>query len=313
MLLPGLKKLKNRYDFKVNHGNVYGFRKECFVMLMEGQGKKLLWIDFPQKLDKDDVAKVESWHRKGYASELTIIEDDCVQMEFKEVFLPFKVAKIGEIIDDLTDYSASKYPDAHHKCHCDGCTNYDSLQVYEVDGIPTPLCPECAKSLKADAAEQNAAFDELANNYEQGALLAAVFSIPGILVSVLFYALGRLSSASGIVYFFLAMKGYTWAKGKLNKVGICIISLISLAFSALGTYVGFIFSLVKEMGDAEELAEATMGEKIEFAVALMKDPEVHSAFTHDLVMTLFLCGLSIAYAMYTSWKSVGKSKIEQLD
>ena len=317
MLLPGLRKLKNQYGFESKSDRIYGFHKDCFIQILECQGKKVLYIDFPVKLDAEDWAKVESWHRKGYATELERFdgEDDLgsIHMDFREAFLPFKVAKIAEIIDDLTNHIANKYPDAHNRCQGNGCTHQheETVKVYEMDGVLLPLCSECAKEVAADFEQANADFNEQPNNYEQGALLAAVFSIPGLLFPVIMYALGRLSSLAGIVFFYLAMKGYLWAKGKMDRVGVCIIALISLAFSALGTYIGFLSQVVKELGDLERFAEAPMSDKIGCAIELLDDPEVHASLMKDLTTTLILCVVSIAIVGYPFFKSAGKSSIKE--
>lgn len=315
MLFPGLKKLRNQFGFQDNGHCVYGFRQNSFVMFADGQGMKVLSFFFPVELDADDVAKVKSWYRKGYATELAAeVGDYNVSMEFKEVFLPYKTSRMAEIITDLTDYVANKYPDAPRRClgrDCDGQPDGD-LQIFEIDGVPTPLCAACAKRYQVAVDEVNSAFEEQPNNYEQGALAAAAFSVPGILLSLLLYALGRLSSVTGLVYLYLAMKGYTWARGKMNKVGVCIIALISLAFSALGTYVGFVFQLVRQFSEQEQLADSSLGERVSYALELVEDPEVHSILVRDEIMTLFLCVVGIAYYFYLMFRSAGKASVKKL-
>lgn len=318
MLFPGLRKLKNQYGLKSKSHALYGFHKNCFIQIFDRPGKKELWIDFPVKLDEEDLTKIESWQRKGYATELTCISDEnkdgCFIMEFKEQFVSFKVAKIAEIIDDLTNYIAAKYPNTHKKCRGKDCTAPAGtpIDIYDLYGIPTHLCQECATKYQKKIEEANEAFEKMNDNYLLGAAAAIVFCIPGLLVSTFFIFLGRLAAVTCLVYFALAKTGYNWAKGKWDKIGALILGTISLAYTVWGTIVGTLFSIMWEISKKEEFAETSIGERFDFSIKILKEPEVQANLTKDQTFMLTLCSIGLIALLYSQLRFSGKSKISKL-
>ena len=152
----------------------------------------------------------------------------------------FKIAKIKEVIEDIVDYIANKYPKAKISCSGDDCLAAEGLGVYDVHGVPLPMCGSCAQRLE-NAIENTYEEEKLQpDNYLQGIAAAALFPVPGILLTFFFFMLGRVAGASGLLYFYLAQKGYTRAKGKLNKVGVFIISIISIIYTIAGTYISYV-------------------------------------------------------------------------
>ena len=317
MLLPGLKKLGNQLGFKRNGDYCYGYVKNCFVTLFEGKNVKMVGFRTPVVIDEDDKQKFLSWQKKGYASQILFSEDPSryVEFSFPERFWPYKISKIKEVIEDMVNYMAEKYPDVPFKCSCSDCEADENtpVHIYELNGEPTPLCEKCAKEINQNFEVQNDAINHVPDNYLQGALAAAVASVPGILVSLLFYHMGKIAAVTGLVYYFLATQGYNWAKGKMDKIGVIIISAVSLAFSAIGTYVGYLIDVTNGLTEFEVYSTMPFLERLEVASTIIQDPEVQTELNGELAKTLILCGACIVYSMHTSWKSVGKSKIKQLD
>ena len=317
MIFPGLKKLRNQLGFKDNGTFCYGYVKNSFFTFADGPNIKLLSVWTPEVLDKDDKAKIQSWQKKGYASQVSFSVDSArhVEITFSEKFIPFKVKKIKEVIEDISDYIADKYPNSEARCClCDNAaTSNVKVRIFEFAGEPMPICEDCANKIQKDLEAEIEEFDRQPDNYLQGAATAAVFSIPGILGSVFFFTIGRIAGVMGLIYYALALKGYSWAKGKLDKTGITIISLISLVFSILGTYVGYAIDIARELSNNPDFCNDSFFERFSAAFKVMEIPEVHTELNKNLAITLIVCGICIAFQIYKVWETLPKSKVERLD
>ena len=317
MIFPGLKKLRDQLGFKDNGTICYGFFKNSFFSFADGRNIKLLCIRTPEVLDDEDKEKIKTWEKKGYASQVSFSEDPSryAEITFPEKFWPFKVSKIKEVIEDIANYIANKYPNSEVKCsYCDNAATPDvKVRVYEMNGEPMPLCEACASQIQKGLNEEKENLDRQPDNYLRGAATGAIFSIPGILASVFFFALGKIAGVTGLVYYALALKGYSWAKGKLDKTGIVIVSIISLVFSILGTYVGYAIDIARQLADNPDFCEDSFIERFSVSFDIMEIPEVHTELNKNLAVTLIVCGICIVVQMYTIWRTLPTSKVKKLD
>ena len=172
------------------------------------------------------------------------------------------------------------------------------------------MCHSCAKRLENVIENEYEDFKLQPNNYFQGSIAAAVFSIHGILVTFILFLLGRIAGASGLIYFYFTQKGYIWAKGKMNKIGVLIISLISLVYTVVGVYLSYIAVIVKEVLKLPEVNGYQIFEVIKFSFESVKEPEVKKELLTNMYLSLFLCGICILINMVQLLKSTGKVKIK---
>ena len=339
MIFPGLRKLGNELNFENNGTYIYGFLNNTFVMFSDGANQKIVTFKFSTKLDEDDKKKILFWKKKGYAKYIEFLENQTfdVSIIFTEYFIPFKISKIKEVIEDITDYMKNKYSNLMPKCCGDNCisnlgfnTNpkngrvkalnevsldrtYSGLSVYDIEGIPIPLCPSCANKLENLIETEKEDFEQQPNNYLQGTLLAILFSIPGIFVTFIFLLLGRIAAISGFAYFFLAQKGYMWAKGKMNKIGIIIISLISLLYTVIGMYVSYIAIIVKELFSYPDMKGFSIIELIKITLMSLNEPEIKKELLSNIYLSLYVCGIFIVIKMFETFKENKKSIIKKID
>lgn len=315
MIFPGLRKLGNELNFENNGTYIYGFLNNTFVMFSDGANQKIVTFKFSTKLDEDDKKKILFWKKKGYAKSIEFLENQTfdVSIIFTEYFIPFKISKIKEVIEDITDYMKNKYSNSMPKCCGDNCISNSKLSVYDIEGIPIPLCPSCANKLENLIETEKEDFEQQPNNYLQGTLLAILFSIPGIFVTFIFLLLGKIAAISGLVYFFLAQKGYMWAKGKMNKIGIIIISLVSLLYTAIGMYVSYIAIIVKELFNYPDMKGFSIIELIKITLMSLKEPEIKKELLSNIYLSLFVCGIFIVIKMFETFKENKKSNIKKID
>ena len=314
MTFPGLKKLAKEFGFINNGRFLFGFLKNSYIMFADGANQKNVWFRFPNKLDADDKQKIESWKKKGYAKKVDFLEENSfdVELVFTEYFIPFKIAKIKEVIEDITDYIANKYPEAKIACSGDDCLVSDGLDIYDVDGVPLPMCSSCVQRLE-NTIENTYEEEKLQpGNYLQGIMLAAFFSIPGIFLTFFFFILGRIAGISGIVYYYLAQKGYMQAKGKLNKIGVFIISGISIIYTAVGTYLSYVGYVIRELTKEPSLKGAPFADLVKIGFEIVTDPVVKNELLKNIYLSLFLCGICIILSTIHALKRTGKLKIKKI-
>lgn len=313
MIFPGLKKLGNQFNFKNNGRFIYGFINNTYVMFADGTNQKNVWFRFPNSLGESDKVKISSWKKKGYAKSIDFLEGQAfhVEITFTEYFLPFKISKIKEVIEDITDYIKGKYPEQNVKCCGENCISESELNIFDIEGLPLPMCPSCVHRLENLIENDYEDFKQQPNNYLNGTIAAFLFSIPGIIVTFLFFLLGSIAAVSGLVYFYLAQKGYVWAKGKMNKIGVLIISFVSLAYTVIGTYLSYIAVIVKEVLKLPDIKGVPMLELITLAFESVKTPEVKRELLTNIYLSLLLCGICIVINMVQALKSTGKTKIKK--
>lgn len=314
MTFPGLRKLAGEFGFANNGTYFYGFIHNTYVIMADGKNKKIVQMIFPCKIDQSDKEKILSWKKKGYAKSIDFGEEQFfeVQITFAEYFLPFKIEKIKEVVQDIANYIKEKYPDEKPKCTGKECQADSELEIYSVDGIPLPLCSSCAKKMQSDIERAYEEENLKPNNYIQGLLGALTFPIPGIFLTYIFFMLGRIAAASGLVYFLLAQKGYTWAKGKLNKIGILIISLSSIFYTIAGTFVSYVACIVKEILKDPSVKGVPLTEIIKYTVnTVLTEEEARAEIIKNCIMSLLLCGIVIVINTVKLFSASGKTKIEK--
>ncbi len=314
MTFPGLRKLAGEFGFANNGTYFYGFTQNTYVIMADGQNQKHVSLIFPCKINQSDKEKILSWKKKGYAKSIDFDEGDAfeAQIVFAEYFLPFKIEKIKEVVQDIANYIKEKYPEEKPKCTGKDCQADSELEIYNIDGIPLPLCPSCAKKIESDIERAYEEESLKPNNYIQGLLGALTFPIPGIFLTYIFFMLGRIAAVSGIVYFFLAQKGYTWAKGKLDKIGILIISLSSIFYTIVGTFVSYVACIVKEILKDPSVKGVPLTDIIKYTVStVLAEEEARAEIIKNCTMSLILCGIVIAINTARLFKSSTKTKLEK--
>lgn len=313
MVFPGLKKLGKELDFKNNGTFIYGFIGNTYVMFGDGSNQKNVWFRFPVSVDEETKQKISEWNKKGYAKEIKFLEDNSfdVELTFVEYFKPYKVSKIKEVILDITDYVNKKYDGEKPKCTGENCTVSNNLEIFNVGKLPLPMCHDCIQRLQNKVDDSYEEFENEPNNYLQGSILAFIFALPGILLTFFFMILGRIAGISGFLYFFLAQKGYIRAKGKYNKIGVIIISAISFILTFVGTYLGYVGMILKNLLSYPEMKSIRFIELVKSAFEAVKIPELKNELFVNEKLALLICGICIVSSMIQAFRSTGKIKIRK--
>lgn len=313
MIFSGLKKISKIYGFKNNGTFIYGMVKNSYIVIFDGNKHKNVWFRFPGQLDEGDKIKIESWKKRGFVKKIVFLEDNAisVEMNFIKYIVPLNIKKIKEVIDDITNYIFNKYPEGKILCSEDDCSA-DAVVIYDSGGLPLPCCRACAENLRNRTKALYEKEKAENNNYIKGVIYAFFFCIPGILCNIFFGMLGKITGICGAVYYGLAREGFLEAKGKFNKIGIALVSVVSLLFSVFGAYVSYFAYVIKEIITQSEIKSSTFKKAAEIVFKIMRIPEVKKEITVNIHMSLVFCGIAIIFFMIKDFQVLKKIKIRKI-
>lgn len=244
MLWPGLKKLGKELQLKRTNSEVVGEAGNCLVKLYDGANMKVLEIFAPelgegdQKVvtEKLNVYKIQKfeWLPKG------------VKIIFPEYFHSYSIKKIRSVLDDLTEYFRGKYPGQRPSCQKCGLSK--PVEAYSLGTGSLFMCSDCLQETENSLSSECLEYDRQPNNYLAGFTGALLFSIPGIIVTTLFFVfLERLAGFSAVLYVILGIKGYKQFKGKISPFGAFLIVAAAVIMTGLGIVIAYSVAILKEL------------------------------------------------------------------
>ena len=197
----------------------------------------------------------------------------------------------------LTQYRAS----SAGICNCCGAP-IGSEGVWKLyDGVAMYLHPACAEQKKRallpeEEVQTGPEIQPKKESYFLGALGAAIGGFLGAVVWGLVSMLGFISGLVGVLIGFLSEKGYNLLKGKQGKGKLPILIVVSVLSVILGTFLGYLFIVMKEAGlPFLQSAALTL-------YLVIFDSEMRLAALKDLVLGLLFAGLGL----FGMFRRVGK-------
>jgi len=298
MLWPGIKKLGKELQLKRTDSTVAGMVKNCFVQMYDGQNMKVLELFVPEINDTDkeyivnklktNKVKRHEWFEYG------------IRIIFNEYFRPYSIGKIKDILTDITEYFSVNYPDQNPRCQKCGVSK--DLDAYCIDTAALIICEDCYKSLKNEVNETNLEKKYAPPNYILGFIGSLVYSIPGILVTVLFFVfLNVLTAASSVLYVFLGIKGYKKFNGKISRFGLFIILLSTLIMVGFGIIVSYSTIIIKESKIIN----------IEMIIYILKMPEVQREMMINIILSYIVSGFFLIFQLVQMMKEWKTEKVIQ--
>lgn len=290
MLFPGIKKLGKELGLLRSSSVVMGTVDNNYIRLYDGKNVKVLEFFFPKAdpsnknelsiyLDNNKIKKHE-W------SGTTLI------MTFPEYLKPYPIKNISKVITYLSKYSCDHYP--NEKVACQKCNLSTEANSYSLADAPLYLCNDCVKNLELELQNKKLEYESIPTNYLFGAIGALLFSIPGLIITaLLFVFLNRIAALSAVIYVFLAAKGYSYFKGKTDKVGAIILTISGLVF----TYTGILFSYSTMILHKTKSLENTF--------ELLKNPEIQKEMNTNITIGLIVCSLYLVFnfiSLLGEWK-----------
>jgi hypothetical protein len=301
MLWPGIKKLGKELGFKRTNSQVVGTFKNCFVKMYDGYNIKVMEI-FPPEMDDTDKEYTLNILNQNKIKK-NEWQDNGIKIIFQEYIRPYSMVKIKNILFVIVEYFEQKYPDKIPNCQ--KCGNQKEADVYFIDSESTFLCSDCLRKYKTDLDNKYLEYQQLPTNYLSGFLGALLFSLPGIIVTVLFFVfLDRLAAISALLYVVLGVKGYKTFKGKISPFGAFIIIAVGIIMVGIGTLVAYSALIFKEINMFN----------IDLLMEILKIPEIQRELWVNIAVSYVASGFYIVFQLFQmtkEWKfskSIEKAK-----
>ncbi|GMO69419.1 MAG: hypothetical protein Ta2A_17500 [Treponemataceae bacterium] len=253
MLYPGVTKLAKARGFKRTKDEAVGIVKNCAVRLSDGSNLKDLILHTPA-IDESDSQEITRRCIETYKIKPKDVRfgENLVEIIFREVLAPYSMKKIDAAIDELTAYFAQKYPEA--QVRCTGCGTEGAPDIYTNGHDTFLLCASCAAAHQTRQNEERRQWQDAPNNYLAGFFAAALFSLPGMLLSAaIFVFADRVAAICAVAYIFLANKGYHVVRGKVSRTGAFIVNGVGFVMTAVGTalaYAVYLWTIVRQSNES---------------------------------------------------------------
>jgi len=295
MLWPGIKKLGKELNLKRTDSEVVGIIRNCFVKMYDGNQIKVLELYVPE-IDDDDknfiLKNFESnkikryeWLPKG------------VKIIFTEVFLPYSIKKIKDLLDGLVKYFSNKYPDQRPQCQ--HCGQQSDTEICCINNVSLLVCNDCREQIERNMQNEITEQQRIQGNYLLGFFGAILFSIPGILLTILFFVFfNSLAAISAVIYVILGIKGYKVFKGKISPVGAVIIVIAGLIMVAVGIIVSYSVFLLKEIKTID----------IDVLILILKMPEIQKELISNIVISYIVSSFYFVMQLNQMLKEWKKQK-----
>jgi hypothetical protein len=298
MLWPGIKKLGKELQLKRTNREAVGMVRNCFIKLFDGQNMKVLELFVPEINDSDkeyiteklkiNKVKKYEWPENG------------VRVIFNEYFLPYSINKIKAILTDFAEYFSLKYP--NQKLHCQKCGIPKDLEVCCIDAISLAVCEDCYKSFENEINDRNLENKYAPTNYLAGFLGSLLFSIPGILVTILLFVfLNTLAAVSSVLYVILGIKGYKKFNGKVSRSGVIIIILSTIIMVGLGIVISYSVFIFKELKTID----------FDMLFYILRMPEVQREILQNMALSYVISGFYLIVQMIQLMKEWKTEKVVQ--
>ena len=110
MLFPGIKKVRDHFNFTDDGNFVNGVLKNSRIRLCDGHNCKILYITAPAEISESTRQALLEFSKKPYNAKLQI-NTQSVSFTFREIFAPYSWKKICQIIEKAADIFYSANPD----------------------------------------------------------------------------------------------------------------------------------------------------------------------------------------------------------
>ncbi|KPH13467.1 hypothetical protein [Chryseobacterium sp. ERMR1:04] len=249
MIFPKAKKIAKDLDWYKTESGVFGLYKRYFFNVSDASLLSTPQFKFVTvttggltEEQKTQIKTELATNKKKLKFTSFEITDNSVYFQFTENLIFTKLKTIYSLFDFLVDLFKKLNISEQNKCH--NCGTHQNINYYTLNDTGILLCSTCFY-------QENNRFHEIEKeriskekNYLTGFLGSIIFSIPGIILWILFAVyLGRIASGMALVIIFTELLGYDYFKGpqgKLTKYIIFITNIISIIIANIMTVIALL-------------------------------------------------------------------------
>lgn len=314
MIGSGFRKYARKNGLKVGNGIAYGSLRGYAVSLCEGGGWKRMTVNTRIANPTAKAELMAQMEDKGNKKRFSIQE---TQFGSGKIVISFfdtigtlkKIEAFTTWLFPLLDGAGAEKANI-----CDACgLEMGNSEVWKlIDETAYHMHPACGEKMAAGIrqAEQEQT-ESRTGSYLLGLVGALLGALLGAVVWAVVYELGYIASIVGLLIAFLAVKGYELLHGR-QGAGMTVIILAAVIFGVvagnLGAYYWELLSLVMS-GELPISAGQIPG----LLFTTLVDEAVFGQVLRDLAMGLFFALLGAFGAIAKTAKTVGKTKIIDLE
>ncbi|MGL5354727.1 MAG: hypothetical protein ACRDA5_15650, partial [Clostridium sp.] len=187
------------------------------------------------------------------------------------------ISTFTNIIDDVVAFAEAN---ALNSC-CEICKLNLSKNLHDVNNTLYLMCDSCNINLQ-NSTLKSYEKDISGSNIITGTIGALLGSLVGVALWVIVFQLGYIASICGMIIAICAMKGFQLFGGKLNKSGIIITLIITIAMVYLSNYLSYSIDVYNAFKATEDI---TVFDAIRNLGNLFAEfPDLKSEFNKNLLM-----------------------------
>lgn len=173
---------------------------------------------------------------------------------------------------------------------CYHCGQNNAEGFVMVEGMALKYCGKCLSEAENSLEQRKEEYKSVENNYPRGILGAVLGALVGSIAWVVIGMLGYVAGIGGLAISFCAIKGYTMMKGKITKLAVVLICLISIAVMVLAQFLTYDIAVYN--------AYAKAGSPIPFGTVLQHtfeipfmNSDIQAEFTKNTLIGLVFLAL----------------------
>lgn len=304
--------LNLKYDTK---GKVmFGLYKGYEIVIQEHTRDSVYYIGFPMRASDPehygdiDVLTKELLENKKVINK-AIYEDYCLRIHLNFSFTANKdIQNIIDTLDKIEDFARNNY---YNSC-CELCGESANTSINLINTAPLRYCEKCSSETMATLEEAQTNFKNQKSQIISGIVGAFLGSLIGVALWVVVYAVGYIAAVCGVVLAVCTLKGYQKLGGKLDKLGITIAVVITMAMVFVANYISYGYEVYIAFKEIEDINIFQGIQAVGFFLSEYDD--FRNSFIGDLIQGYFFTIIATATTFINAYKdSSCKYEIRKLD
>jgi hypothetical protein len=149
-------------------------------------------------------------------------------------------------VEGFMRMAAAAFREAGAEPACLNCGDSAPDSFVMVNGTAMKLCSKCRAEIEGTIVQGAEAHAAAQNNYLRGALGAVLGALVGSIAWIVIGLLGYIAAIGGVAISFCAIKGYQLMKGKVTKLAVLIICLVSIVVMIAAVFITLDIVVLKD-------------------------------------------------------------------
>ncbi len=221
-----------------------------------------------------------------------------IQITFKQ---PAFLNKVPGMVNPVAEEVVNKLIQGGYATGCWSCgTAAETVEHYVVNGSSYFLCPQCANEFERTLKNRQTEVKAQKSRAVSGLVGAFLGGLIGVILWIGIYRLGYIAGIAGLVTVICAMKGYELLGGCLDKKGVLLSTVMSLALIYLANHISWSWAIYDVF--VENNMGWTFGEIFGQLHYILEQLEASGSFWGDMAMGVFLSIVASVVRIISAFK-----------